>query len=230
VWNREQTDAALAHKAGADLEIAAGSVQQPWRVPSRAECLMCHSRQANFSLTLHEAQLNRGDQLAKWERLGLLRVDAVAFERDRSPREKLPSLEAQSSDQRTPSTSPLFPRNLDRLRRFARADDTNVDLEKRARSYLGANCAHCHTLYGGGNSAMEFDWLVLADEMHAFDRPLHGDFGLPDARVIAPGDAARSVLVPRISTRGPGQMPPVGTRAADPAGTRLLVEWIESLK
>ena len=93
------------------------------------------------------------------------------------------------------------------------------------------NCAHCHTLYGGGNSAMDFDWLLPPDEMHALGEPAkHGDFGLTDARVIAPGGAARSVVIPRISSRGAGQMPPLGTRLADPDGVRLLVEWIESLR
>ncbi len=48
--------------------------------------------------------------------------------------------------------------------------------------------------------------------------------------MIAPGAAARSVVIPRVSIRGPGQMPPLGTRVADPDGVRLLVEWIESLR
>ncbi len=228
VWNAAQTDAALAEKSGADIEIAGA---QPWRVPSRAECMMCHSRQANFSLTLHEAQLNHGDQLAQWERLGLLRADAVTFSRERAQIEKLPAPAAAESGQRNPALSTLLPRAPEHLRRFAAARDTHASLDARARSYLGVNCAHCHTLYGGGNSAMDFDWLLPPDEMHALGEPAtHGDFGLPDARVIAPGAAARSVVIPRVSSRGPGQMPPLGTRIADPDGVRLLVEWIESLR
>jgi glucose/arabinose dehydrogenase len=220
VWNSAQTDAALADKGGADFEIANGEAKQSWRVPSRAECLMCHSRQANFALTLHEAQLNHGEQLALWERLGLLRVDVASFEHEHAP---------QFPNQRSASSSPLLPRNLNRLRRFV-ANDAQANLEARARSYLGANCAHCHTLYGGGNSAMEFDWLSPREQMRTIgERPVHGDFGLPDARVVAPGAAARSVIVSRVSVRGPGQMPPIGTRLPDPFGTRLLVEWIQSL-
>ncbi len=228
VWNAAQTDALLAEKGGADIELAGG---QPWRIPSRAECMMCHSRQAGFSLTLHEAQLNRGDQLARWESLGLLRADAAAFSRDRSAKELLPPLAPQSPDQRTPAASALLPRAPDGLRRFAAANDPHASLETRARTYLGVNCAHCHTQYGGGNSAMDFDWLLPRAEMHALgEPPAHGDFGLPAARIIAPGAAASSVVIPRISTRGPGQMPPLGTRIGDPDGTRLLVEWIESLR
>ena len=48
-------------------EYVADVGEQLWRIPSRAECMMCHSREANFSLTVQESQLNRGDQLARWE-------------------------------------------------------------------------------------------------------------------------------------------------------------------
>ena len=227
VWNSDGTDAVLADKGGADLVLEGG---QAWRVPSRAECMMCHSRQANYALTLHDGQLNVGDQLARIERLGLFRSDAAAFERDRAGREKRP-LPSQAANERTPVVTPLLPRAAERLARFAAPDAGDATLEVRARNYLGVNCAHCHTMYGGGNSAMDFDWLVPRSEMRALgEPPAHGDFGLPQARVIAPGAAARSVVIPRVSTRGPGQMPPVGTRVADPAGTRLLVEWIESLR
>ncbi|MDB6173877.1 MAG: hypothetical protein JWL59_3188 [Chthoniobacteraceae bacterium] len=225
IWNREQTDAVLAQKAGADIELPDG---QPWRIPSRAECMMCHSRQANFALTLHDAQLNRADQLTKWERLGLLRVDPVGFGHERPLEDARPV--GVEPNQRGSALSPLLPCDPSHLARFNAVNDPHASLEKRARSYLGVNCAHCHTLYGGGNSVMDFDWLVAPKAMHALNQlPQHGGFGLPDPRVIAPGSAARSVMISRVSTRGPGQMPPLGTRAGDPDGVRLLVEWIESL-
>ena len=207
------------------------SGRQPWRVPSRAECLMCHSRQANFALTLHDAQLNHGDQLQRWERAGLFTSNPVAFARERAQIEQRSGVSGSEPNQRSTSASPLLPFDPEHLARFVPANDANAALEVRARSYLGANCAHCHTLYGGGNSAMDFDWLVPLKQTAAFNRePQHGTFELPDARVIAPGAAARSVITPRVSRRGPGQMPPIGSCVADPDGVRLLVEWIESLK
>ena len=39
-----------------------------------------------------------------------------------------------------------------------------------------------------------------------------------------------SVLVSRTALRIPGQMPPLGTIRADPEGTKVLVQWINSLK
>lgn len=224
-WNTAQTDAELADKAGADITIAES---RPWRIPSRAECMMCHSREANFSLTLHEWQLNRGDQLARWERLGLLRTDPAAFVRGRRGNE---SASRQQPDQRTPAPSALLPRPPAQLGRHTATTDLGASVESRARSYLAVNCAHCHVVNGGGNSAINFDWLAPVDRMRVLDEPpQHGDFGMADARVVAPGAPDRSVILPRVAMRGPGQMPPVGSRVPDSEGARLLVEWITSLR
>jgi mono/diheme cytochrome c family protein len=193
--------------------------------------MMCHSREANFSLTLHEWQLNRGDQLARWERLGFLRSDAAALARGRRGNEVAMRSGRQQPDQRTPVPSSLLSRNPEQLGRFTPPHDPGASLEARARSYLAVNCAHCHTINGGGNSAINFDWLVSMDRMRAIgEPPQHGDFGLDDARIIAPGAAGRSVIVPRVAMRGPGQMPPVGSRVPDSEGVQLLMEWIGSMR
>ena len=229
-WNEAQTEAELADKAGADLELAGG---RSWRVPSRAECMMCHSREANFVLSLNEAQLNRGDQLARWERLGILSVDSAASERGRRFERGTRGGGGwrQQANQRTAVAASLLPRSPEHLRQLPALGDESASLELRARSYLGVNCAHCHTINGGGNSAMEFDSQLPRERMRAIDeKPQHGDFGVKDARVIAPGAPDRSVLIPRIVMRQPGQMPPVGTRTPDAEGIRVIVEWIASLK
>ena len=130
----------------------------------------------------------------------------------------------------TATVSSLLPANPERLGRFVPPNDAQASLETRARSYLAVNCAHCHTQNGGGNSAMNFDWLIPLERMRAVgERPQHGDFGIVDARVIAPGASGRSVIMPRIAMRGPGQMPPVGSRVPDAEGLRLLADWIASL-
>ncbi|MBL9199627.1 MAG: PQQ-dependent sugar dehydrogenase [Opitutaceae bacterium] len=236
VWDATQRDATLAEKAGADLTLAGG---RAWRVPSRAECLMCHSREAMFSLTLRDGQLNSGDQLGRWEAMGLLKVEpAPRRERGggrggrvgRGGRGFPPEPAIDFGEQRVAAVSPLLPRAPEGLARLAAPGDSNASLDVRARSYLAVNCAHCHTVSGGGNSAMNFEWGVPAERMQALgERPEHGDFGLPDARVIAAGAAGRSVILPRMGARGPGQMPPVGSRVPDPDGVRVIAEWIQSL-
>ncbi|HUR56218.1 MAG TPA: hypothetical protein VM029_00810 [Opitutaceae bacterium] len=188
--------------------------------------MMCHSREANFALAMHEWQLNHGDQLSRWERMGLVRTDPASFTRGRRGNEPRPQPE-----QRAPVVTSLLPRSPERLGRFAPAGDTGASLETRARNYLGANCAHCHVVNGGGNSAINFDWLIPVERMRTVgEPPQHGDFGLADARIVAPGAPERSVILQRVVMRGPGQMPPVGSRVPDSEGVRLLAEWIGSLR
>ena len=61
-WNADQSDATLVGKAGEEavLPVAGGDgAGRKWRFPSRAECMACHSRAANFVLGVTGAQLNR---------------------------------------------------------------------------------------------------------------------------------------------------------------------------
>ncbi len=193
VWNATQTDADLAAKTGADIEAQRTDFRQPWRVPSRAECLMCHSRQAGFAIALTEPQLSVPGQLEHFSDLGIVKGELRSAEK--------------------------------------RATFRSATTEDRARTYLAVNCAHCHTLYGGGNSALEFDWTTPREKMNTLDAaPQHATFGLANARIVAPGDMSRSILPLRVSHRGTGHMPPVGSRIPDPDGTRILAEWVLSLK
>ncbi|MGH7135652.1 MAG: hypothetical protein ACREHD_07925, partial [Pirellulales bacterium] len=89
-WNDEQTDALLVDIQGADkdfvIRTADGERRQTWHYPSRSECMVCHSRAANFVLGLSTPQLNRehdyggviDNQLRVFEYLGLFRVDYQA--------------------------------------------------------------------------------------------------------------------------------------------------------
>lgn len=105
------------------------------------------------------------------------------------------------------------------------------DLELRARSYLHANCATCHRFGGGGSvpSVMTIE-TKLADARLVDAKPVQGDLGLPDARIIAPGDPYRSVLLYRMATAGRGHMPYLGGKLIDDRGLLLVRDWIASLK
>ena len=133
---------------------------------------------------------------------------------------------------------------LDTLRRagLAQPDFKKIDaraadphgaagsLELRARSYLHTNCASCHRMNGGGSTPVWFNLdAPLADASLLDMPPVRGDLGLPEARVIAAGDAARSVVLQRMAAEGAGHMPYVGSRLADERGLRLVRAWIESL-
>jgi len=210
-WNIEQTDAELVARIGADVEFAADGVASQavhsWRIPSRSECMTCHSRAASFVLGLSEAQLNRyhdydgvvANQLATLSHIGLFTAELP----------KPPGDCAKLSD----------------------PADASADVEARVRSYLQVNCAVCHVSAGGGNAQMELGLATPRDDMKLVGaRPQHDTFGIRDAMLIAPGDADRSVLLHRLSRRGRGQMPPLVTRQVDEVAVALLRQWVGSLK
>ena len=96
-WQEDQRDAVLVEAGGADRTFTVrtadlathpeGVRTRSWRYPSRAECMVCHSRAANFVLGLSTVQLNRDfdyraalgpghapdNQLRALEHAGLLR-------------------------------------------------------------------------------------------------------------------------------------------------------------
>jgi putative heme-binding domain-containing protein len=113
---------------------------------------------------------------------------------------------------------------------LARRDDAERPLEQRARSYLHANCGHCHRDGGGSAAILKLHYDVPLSRANLLgNRPSLGTFGIPEAELIAPGDAARSVVVFRMATLGGGRMPHIGSRVVDLAGLNLVREWINQL-
>jgi uncharacterized repeat protein (TIGR03806 family) len=208
-WDDQGRDATLVGKEGRDETFVLGGGQETrtWRFPSRAECMVCHSRAANFVLGLSAAQMNRDhdygegpvNQITEWERLGLFKA---------------------------PLPSPP-----DRLAKLADPADPAEPIERRARAYLHSNCASCHVEAGGGNAAIDLTVGVPAERMGLIDvQPQHDRLGAgPDSRLIAPGDPDRSILWLRLGRRGAGQMPPLATSVPDPEGLQLIREWVLGL-
>src|SRR5262249_24423571 len=93
IWNDAQTDAVLVDARGLDKDFNLrvpkskehpdGIRTQKWRYPSRAECMVCHSRAANYVLGLTELQMNKDhdyggvvdNQLRTLEHLGVLKIN-----------------------------------------------------------------------------------------------------------------------------------------------------------
>ena len=214
LWNERQDEATLASKTGDTIEFEVGdagapggSRMQSWRVPSRTECMVCHSRAVNFVLGLTELQMNK--------------VYAYGNRNDNQLR-TLDHLGVFSKPLRKPPES---------LGQLVDPYDSGEDLEKRARSFLHANCAVCHVEAGGGNSPMVLQYEKDLDQMKVVGaRPQHDTFGIADAMLIAPGDPDRSVLVQRISRRGRGQMPPLVSGQVDTVAVELFRNWILGMK
>ena len=59
--------------------------------------------------------------------------------------------------------------------------------------------------------------------------PQAGDLGIADARIIAPGDPERSVLLARLSRRDDDGMPPLASLRVDENGLTVLTSWVAGL-
>lgn len=254
-WNDEQTEGTLIDDKGRDrdftLRTPTGPKTLAWHYPSRSECMVCHSRAANYVLGFTEVQMNkehdyggvRANQLEVLERLGLLRVNYVEDTRLRI-REEMKAkgktdkeieayLDRQTStrDQRGGRTSSLLAHAPEKYRKLVDPYDKKLDVALRARSYLHSNCSQCHVEAGGGNSQMELEFTTPLDKMRTIDvKPVHDTFGLQDAKLIVPGHPERSVLLKRISNRDKGHMPPLATRLVDHETVKLMEEWIRTMK
>ncbi len=213
VWNDEQTDAALLDADGADRTFTiadraapGGKRSQTWRFPSRAECTVCHNMAAKYVLGLNTIQVNRDYDYGKVADNQLRTFDHLGL-----------------------FTAPL-PKPSAELEKLADCSNGAEDLDRRARSYLHANCSHCHRKWGGGNT--EFQLLAslpLPELGIASTKPAHGSFFLPDAEVLAAHDPLRSVLFYRMAKLGPGRMPRLGSEVVDQAGVQLIHDWIAAL-
>jgi hypothetical protein len=77
---------------------------------------------------------------------------------------------------------------------------------------------------------MDLRYSVALNATNACDvAPTLGNLGIANARLVAPGDAARSVLIARMSRRDANGMPPIGSAQVDTAGVTLLTNWVNAL-
>jgi uncharacterized repeat protein (TIGR03806 family) len=214
VWNDDQSDAELLDAAGADRTYTIadpsapnGRREQTWHFPSRAECTLCHTMPAKYVLGLNTLQLNRD------------------FDYGGVVANQLATLEHLGV-----FTEPL-PERPEELPKLADYADEAIDLDARARSYLHSNCSHCHMKWGGGNADFQLLATLPLDETGIVGvRPGHGSFGVDDARLLAPGDPGRSMIVERMAKLGLGRMPHVASSVVDEPAVRLIREWIEQMR
>jgi glucose/arabinose dehydrogenase/mono/diheme cytochrome c family protein len=82
LWDDAQRDADLVAGDGTDRtyevrdsQAAGGMRRQTWHYPSRTECMVCHSRAANFVLGPSLMQMNKEDQLHRLEERGFFHIN-----------------------------------------------------------------------------------------------------------------------------------------------------------
>jgi len=68
----------------------------------------------------------------------------------------------------------------------------------------------------GGNAKINLAYYAGLREMNIVDvEPIHHHFEKPEAKLVAPGDIERSVILHRVGIRGPGQMPQLSNNRVD---------------
>jgi uncharacterized repeat protein (TIGR03806 family) len=202
-WNAQGTDANRV--IGGKTVTIAG---QNWVLPSEAQCLACHTSAAGRSLGLEIAQLNGNLLYPQTGRTANQVVTLNAVQMFDPP------------ETRAPSAMPALP------------DPYGVSgsLAERARAYLHTNCAQCHRPNGGTPTNLDLRYTTTLAATNACNAiPQAGDLGLANARIIAAGDATRSVLVARMDRRDALAMPPLASTVVDTAGVNLMRSWINSL-
>ena len=202
-WNAQQTEATRV-RGGKTVSIAG----QDWIYPSEGQCMECHTSDAGFALGPEDAQLNRDFIYPSTQRVAnqLETIDHVMM-----------------------FSSPL-PGPAGTLPSMPDPSDAAADLGDRARAYLHTNCAQCHRPDGPTPSTMDLRYTTALPDTVACDAmPLEGDLGIANARLIAPGDSARSLIVERAGRRDSHGMPPLGSNVLDTAGISLLSNWIDGL-
>jgi hypothetical protein len=194
-WNEAQTDAELVDKDGAeevlniiDANAPGGRREQRWRYHSRAECIRCHM--------VRVAELH--GNLNAFEPHQLASAKSANGDSELERLTKLGLVER--------GEPPV------KFARLANPHDPAAPIELRARSYLHANCAHCHKPDAGGAVAMYWPIHFEPDRLKAIDvKPARGEFGIANARILKSGSPANSALMYRILTSGSGRMPTIGS-------------------
>lgn len=207
LWNEEGTEATLVVDDGVDFDLAVlvdeEERTQTWSIPSRDECLACHSITGGFLLSFNTRQLNRDYSIGGYEQNILKYLSDHQF------------LDEHLSN---PASLPYF----------ARPDDPNASLDFRARSYLAVNCVSCHQ--PGGTESDRFDVRPhrTLDRTGMIDGIPSQNNGEDTLRLIVRGDTSKSTIYQRmIADGGFTRMPNIATNEIDPVGTEMIRQWIE---
>ncbi|MDB6078010.1 MAG: hypothetical protein JWO82_1757, partial [Akkermansiaceae bacterium] len=210
-WRPDGSDADLVDAGGQEevlkVSDASGAAhEQTWTYPARGLCFLCHTPNAGFVLGPKTRQLN-GD---------------------------FPYPGGRGDNQlRTWSYLQMFASAVDEsaIKDYARTcgiDDAAASLENRVRSYLDGNCAQCHR--PGGTGAQ---WDARFDTPLASQGILNGEvrnnLGIDNAKIVIPGDPAKSIMHLRMGSTAPDQqMPPLTRNVVDAKALEMLGEWIRA--
>lgn len=211
-WREDQTDADLVAEAGADVDYPVNvngiDQTQRWRFPGRGECLACHTPAAGHALSFHTRQLHRPGTYGTSTANQILHLADAGY---------------------LSTASAPTPEELVALPAHAALTDASQSLEHRVRSYLAVNCISCHVPGGAGLGGFDVTAALSTEATRLRTATLVNNGGDPANRLLAPGDAAHSMLLKRILGDGAPRMPPLATNELDPDAEQLLRDYIAEL-
>jgi uncharacterized repeat protein (TIGR03806 family) len=210
-WRPDNSDADLVNTlTNEDIVIttATGTRTQTWSYPGRQDCLTCHKIAAGGVLGVKTRQLN-GD--FQYPATGLTDNQIRAWNH-------IGLFSSAVNDAAIPSYAKTVP-----------VTDTNATLELRVRSYLDANCAHCHRPNGGVNAQFDARFDTPLTNQAIINGAVLNNLGINGARVVVPSNTTASVLYLRDSSVAGIKMPPLAKNTIDTAAMAVLEQWINSL-
>lgn len=213
IWNDQQTDAVktVAGKLTSVefVNMAGDPVTQTYLVPNTNQCGDCHVHSDAFTpLGPRTRQLNYVVDSGGGTQVNQIQwlADQGVFDESLPDATGWPAL-----------TDPLGLGELD----------------WRARSYLDANCSHCHRQGGGAeNSGLWLEASVTDPQTYGICKePVAAGSGSgPYHYDIVPGSPDESILVYRMESLEPDiRMPEFGTAVVDVAGVQVIRDWIASM-
>lgn len=210
IWNEEQTEGTY-DPAGETREVryvneSGKRINTPYLIPNKNQCKGCHLKgNAVVPVGPSARQLNRIVEYAG------TRQNQLQHWADLGIIDGLPPLSE-------------LPKGI------VWDDVSTGSLNDRARAYLDANCAHCHSREGPANTSGLFLDVYEKDPPHlgVNKTPVAAGRGAGNLNFdIVPGEPDKSILVFRMKTNDLGiAMPEIGREQIHKEAVALIEEWI----
>lgn len=210
-WRPDYSDADLVNTLTNEnifITTPSGIRTQVWSYPGRQDCLTCHTIPSGGVLGVNTRQLN-GD--FNYSETGVTDNQIRALNH-------ISLFTAPLNEATIPDHSKVVPVN-----------DANASLELRVRSYLDANCAHCHRPNGGVNALFDARFDTPLTNAGIVGGPALNHLGITGAKIVVPTNLAASVLYQRDNSLGAIRMPPLAKNQIDDEAMAVIAAWINAL-
>jgi uncharacterized repeat protein (TIGR03806 family) len=207
-WRSDGSDAD-ALEAGGTEPVTIDGETFDYLYPARSQCSLCHSPLAGYVLGFRTRQLNH-------------RVTYAATGRTANQVETLAKL----------GLIPTFVSEVDLRNTITSADrsDPSVSDVNFVRSYLDANCSHCHQP-GGTLASFDARLTTALSNQNLLCGAVNDTLGIPNAAVIKPGRIADSIAFHRMDSISAGlSMPPIAKGRVDDKAVTALANWIMGMQ